>query len=102
MSDDPTLFGDSYPRTLPAPAWYKPGESLRHNCNVAAGLHPTGFPLHADASLRCRDCANVSKHYSPVGRTFHKCRLERMTAGPGTDIRLRWRACAKLETKAKA
>lgn len=57
------------------------------------GLHPTGRRL-GPADAACSDCAHC---VSSAGNTrnYTKCYLdrERWTAGGGSDIRRRWRAC---------
>lgn len=45
---------------------------------------------------RCRDCRHVVLQGGVAGRYF-KCALRPITGGPGTDIRLKDRACFKFE-----
>lgn len=49
------------------------------------------------AGETCGSCVHC---YSPPAfRTFYKCRLVKPTHGPGTDIRLKWAACARWQSK---
>jgi hypothetical protein len=60
----------------------------------AAGLHPTGAPL-GPAGRTCGECAH---HWvRRYDKAYHKCELVGDTAGPATDIRVRWPACARWE-----
>jgi hypothetical protein len=46
---------------------------------------------------QCGDCAHHIK--KRMSKDYHKCDIwhKPLTNGPGTDIRVRWRACAKFE-----
>ena len=43
----------------------------------------------------CLHCEREEYHR----KTYFKCRLKNHTRGPGTDLRLKWRACPKWEPK---
>lgn len=45
-------------------------------------------------------CATCKHSYGLAGgsKTFYKCRLVKRTCGPGSDIRLKWPACARWQT----
>jgi len=43
---------------------------------------------------KCKTCSLLlAKHHG--AHTYYKCHLRRMTAGPATDHRVGWKACAK-------
>lgn len=80
------------------PDWFTPNlHAKAHAQNVMRGLHPLGFQLNADPELRCRGCAFVRP--LTLGRTYLKCTKTKLTHGPGTDVRLRWRACVLYEAR---
>jgi hypothetical protein len=65
---------------------------------LAAGGHPLGGMLHADAApyddktapgLRCGDCTHRLR------ARFPKCDLGPLTHGPATDCRAWWPACRR-------
>lgn len=61
---------------------------------LAAGIHPvTNGRARPDLGT-CGTCAHriVTGHNL---RSYHKCDLRPITAGPGTDIRVSWPACEK-------
>ncbi len=97
MADEPTLFGDAYPRQPVYPAWFKLSGSARQRGHVASGLHPTGHKLAEEGTGTCGDCS----HRVRVGNvnTYQKCGLDPRTHGPGTDIRAKWPACVRYESK---
>jgi hypothetical protein len=46
----------------------------------------------------CRHCRHVIANPTRSRRTFYKCRKRGApTNGPGTDHRLKWRACGRFE-----
>lgn len=83
MTDIVNLFGE----TVPEP---KPGNKR--------GLSPIQ-QMHAmhgkSKAFQCRNC----KHLLRTGRnrTYLKCDKFVITAGPGTDWRAKWQACALYE-----
>lgn len=44
----------------------------------------------------CRSCVHFTKQGGVAG-TYYKCKLNRITSGPGTDWRARYPACGKWE-----
>jgi hypothetical protein len=52
------------------------------------------------AGETCRTCAHS---YGLAGGSKHyfKCRLVKATSGPGSDIRLKWAACARWQAASK-
>lgn len=44
----------------------------------------------------CKHCALLYSH-TPGKKTFWKCELRPHTNGPGSDHRVKWKACAKFE-----
>lgn len=66
--------------------------TARAALRIANGIHPfTRLPLAGNGES-CGTCANlVREHHN--SRTYFKCGLYTSTAGPGTDLRLRWPAC---------
>jgi len=80
------------------PEWFTAGKTTpaTHKDNVRRGLHPFGIRLHRNASLRCKTCRHAKRHR--WGGTYWKCAtLPVQTKGPGTDLRLKWRACQRWE-----
>jgi hypothetical protein len=45
----------------------------------------------------CRTCKHLL--CLPSGRRYYKCDLRKITHGPATDHRVRWKACAKYERR---
>lgn len=82
----------------PAGAWFKAGKTapFRHAERVMRGQHPLGRPLSAWPGATCGNCTHAVAAGWRGERTYHKCILDRSrwTASPGSDLRLRWRACA--------
>lgn len=79
--------------------------TLRNAAKLAAGRHPLGSRLHADAApaddraaagLRCRGCVHVVRQGGVAGN-YLKCDAHAITGGPGTDIRMWWPACVRWE-----
>lgn len=108
MSDEQLDFGMPTPtgsapvrsRAEP-PDWLGKGATHAQTMRALRGFHPTGAQLHADEALRCGGCAHaVRRHH---GKVYWKCGLDRArwTSGPGTDIRAKWRACARFEPEAR-
>ena len=88
---------DFGPPAQPLPSWYRPSKDRKtQNHNVARGLHPMGLALHPDESKRCGGCAHVVTQGWTAGK-YLKCDAARITRGPATDIRAKWRACEKWE-----
>ena len=81
------------------PSWYTPSKNRSHleGSRVLRGLHPTGDPLGPESET-CGSCAHrVTRGY---GSKYHKCSLRPITGGPATDIRIKWRACARWSATA--
>lgn len=77
------------------PDWYTPSKERKAaNRRVLQGLHPMGLYLREDDNT-CGGCTHV--HRIHKGKVYIKCDLTNYTAGPGTDIRLKWRGCEKWE-----
>ena len=75
------------------PDWYTPNRrgAKGHDHHVANGRHPFGAPL-AHNGETCGTCGH--RRSNSWGRkTYYKCGLRKATAGPGTDLRLKWAAC---------
>lgn len=49
------------------------------------------------AGETCGSCLNAC--YVEHAKRYWKCRLVKHTAGPGTDIRLKWAACSQWQKK---
>ncbi len=73
--------------------WFTAGKTTpaRHSLNVLRGFHPLGGALHASKELRCKTCRHRVR--AQHARDYHKCGKAAQTRGPGTDLRLKWRAC---------
>ncbi len=84
----------------PLPDWFTLGSTtpVVWGRRVLIGLHPTGAELGAVTCPEqlCRGCAFATKQ----GR-FWKCERDRRTwtSGLASDIRLRWRSCARFVAK---
>ncbi|MCP4244239.1 MAG: hypothetical protein GY772_27145 [bacterium] len=76
------------------PEWFDAGTKTQRE-RVARGGHPLGGPLHRDEALRCQGCRHVVRRRR--SSTYIKCGLREHTRGPGTDVRLKWRACSLYE-----
>lgn len=76
-----SLFGWDQPMQPPAKA--KRGQPKGNASPIGSG--PTGETCRTCAHARCIKFA----------KTYHKCALVTPTAGPGTDIRLKWPACSQ-------
>lgn len=46
---------------------------------------------------KCGTCVHL--YGKRMGGTYYKCKLSKVTSGPGTDWRLRWPACGKWERR---
>lgn len=80
----------------PASAWFRAGATtpVLHAQRVLRGIHPNGRALAPWPGARCGNCRNAvrtEEHSS----TFWKCAafVSEWTAGPASDLRLKWRAC---------
>jgi len=75
------------------PDWYRPSKSRRRaNSYVLQGRHPMGFALGIEQT-KCGTCKHLHRHQRT--KTYLKCSLTRMTGGPATDVRAKWRGCEK-------
>ena len=76
------------------PAWFAVNKTTPaiHKDRVARGLHPMGLPLAGNGET-CGSCANIVQNRCK----YYKCRLHN-TAGPATDIRMKWPACSEWKT----
>lgn len=83
------------------PPWFHAGKTApaSHVKNVFAGLHPFGLPLlkPIDPGKTCGTCEHRYSRQPGNRKVFHKCKLFEITAGPGTDLRLKWPGCVKWE-----
>ena len=73
------------------PDWYTPSRyTPRNNRRVKQGLHPFGDALGPEGTScgTCRHCVRLR-----CSRTYLKCELSRITSGPATDLRAKWRGC---------
>lgn len=65
------------------------------------GVHPhNGMPLGPTGETcgSCKHCRAKAGH----AKNFYKCAYTRDTAGPATDLRVRWPACSKWEMRPAA
>jgi len=76
------------------PPWFTPASVKHHRTNVLSGLHPFGFRLGPEDQT-CGRCAH--RYVARMAGSYHNCRKIRRTGGPGTDVRMRWRACEHFE-----
>lgn len=86
----------SHAMAPPWPSWFTAGKTTpaTHKDNVRRGLHPLWIRLHPDETKRCKTCAHAVKRQ--WAGTYWKCgTLAVQTKGPGTDLRLKWRACQR-------
>lgn len=66
---------------------------------IERGRHPhNGFPLREPAGETCGSCARC-RYKAGHAKRYYKCALTPDTAGPATDIRVRWPACEKWEPR---
>lgn len=116
MSDQPNLL-DVPPSSLPGlekpppertihpltGEWFRAGSTtpFKHAASVGRGLHPFGLPLSTWPGATCGNCQHAVSRESRSRKVFHKCGLDRhlWTGGPGSDLRLKWRACHRWEPK---
>lgn len=68
---------------------FGPLASEPNECVRVFGLGPEG--------KRCRDCSRL--YVKRFARRYYKCELRKETAGPGSDHRINWRACARFAAK---
>lgn len=75
-------------------------DAERQRLKRRASAQPRGYaaPIGAGpAGETCKSCTHArSSSYRSV-KTYWKCALVKPTHGPGTDIRLKWAACARWE-----
>jgi hypothetical protein len=78
------------------PAWYTPCRETARTFNprVAAGRHPFGLELGPPES-RCGSCVHLRR--IKYARAYLKCEISKLTHGPATDVRAKWRGCARWE-----
>jgi hypothetical protein len=50
---------------------------------------------HGPEGEQCKDCVHCVA--IRLANTYHKCELFGITGGPGTDWRLRFKACGRFE-----
>ena len=72
----------------------KPAYQVRHAALLALGVHPmTMQPLlpleHGKTCKQCDHCYGVV-----FAHTYYKCDAAPRSAGPSTDLRIKWPACA--------
>jgi len=85
--------------TVQYPDWYRPSKCReRANQCVLQGRHPFGFALGPEAET-CRTCKHRYKTWSRSCRGWNKCHQIQATAGPATDVVLKWRACERWEAR---
>jgi hypothetical protein len=66
---------------------------------LSAGLHPHRGDKLGPAGETCGSCKHhIVRHWA--GR-YHKCRFGPDSHGPATDLRVRWPACEKWESRAQ-
>jgi hypothetical protein len=121
---EPTLFDvEPLPAAEPAPKLSADARrAIRQREAITAGWHPLGLSpnvrhlkLHADAArvthpgveaegLRCGSC-RYRIQFGHHNRAYAKCTwggkpYQRLTHGPGTDVRAWWPACIDYEVSA--
>lgn len=69
--------------------------SLARARSLAAGRHPTTKRALVDDARTCRDCPHLWSHSR--NRTYWKCGKVEATGGPGSDVRLSWPACVRID-----
>lgn len=73
--------------------------TARNEQRIAEGLHPFGWPLREPVGEEtCKTCQHARRveHHDSV---YWKCYFTVWTHGAGTDLRLKWPACERWETK---
>lgn len=72
----------------------------RNEALIANGIHPTTRVLLRQpvGQETCGTCKHTFAH--TISKTYWKCRLVRMTHGPGTDVKKKRPACEKWEAQA--
>lgn len=94
-----SLLPDLVPTAVQTTTPLSAGRKLtqRQRAQIAAGIHPlTGGPVDPNPAHRCGNC-NHRVHRASGSRSFPKCDADsgqRITAGPATDVRAYWPACA--------
>lgn len=66
----------------------------RYDVNEMVRIHGYG-----PEGKQCGDC--VHHRVKRMANDYHKCDIwhKKLTGGPGTDIRVRWRACGKFRSE---
>lgn len=83
----PSLWGWDMPMLPPGKAKAKAKQAK--GCAAPIGSGPKGET--------CRTC--VHSYCRTFAKSYWKCDLVKATCGTGTDIRLKWAACARWEAK---
>lgn len=97
MGGEFKLFGEPLAPDTAYPDWYRPSRARRvANLRVLQGRHPFGMPLGPKES-RCGTCVHLRRRGTGSRRVYLKCALSKITSGPATDARAKWRGCIKWE-----
>lgn len=97
------LFTPDQLEAIPGPpSWFRAGKNTpaTHIINVNRGLHPLGSKLSDVDGATCGNCKHLTE--KRMGRTYLKCTKHRITGGPATDVRKKWRACSEWEMPKEA
>ena len=81
------------------PPWFFAGKNTPriHVERVARGWHPIGLDLGPETS-RCGACSH-SYYRGYATKRYWKCDLVKATSGAATDIKLKWRGCARFDER---
>ncbi|MCL6548897.1 MAG: hypothetical protein K6T30_08310 [Alicyclobacillus sp.] len=71
-----------------------PVDLAKFDNNPMVRLHGYGPP-----NALCKSCKHIRRKTVYSGKHYYKCEYRGNTNGPGTDHRLKWRACALFEER---
>ena len=99
MTDPKTWLDPAWKEPASLPDWFSISGTtpIFHINNVKRGLHPLGSRL-GPAPSSCGYCEHLLRVRRNV-KVYMKCAKHRDTAGPGTDVRLKWRGCEHWSAK---
>lgn len=70
---------------------------LRQEDFIRRGYHPLTRRRLIEGDFTCKDCAFA--HVRVFSKRYWKCQHVPETAGPGTDLKLKWPACELFKPK---
>lgn len=70
--------------------WFQNTALTQTEPNPCVRLFGTG-----PAWKQCKDCTHLYRNHIK----YYKCDLRKHTNGPGSDHRVRWKACARFEQR---